>query len=106
MRVGFLRGIFGKSGPRVHVWVVIKGRIGAGWHDLDREVERPVGSTLGDLIAAAPGLGIPLGEALAESPHLRDTLMINGERCPVERDRGRVLGEGDEVYLLAPLAGG
>ena len=45
-------------------------------------------------------------EAIAKSPHLAHTLMLNGERCPVDENLGRELGEGDQVYLLAPLAGG
>jgi len=32
--------------------------------------------------------------------------MLNGERCPVDANRDRKLADGDEVYLLAPLAGG
>jgi molybdopterin converting factor small subunit len=32
--------------------------------------------------------------------------MLNGERCPVAENQERVLADGDEVYLLAPLAGG
>jgi molybdopterin converting factor small subunit len=32
--------------------------------------------------------------------------MLNGERCPFEANKDRVLAEGDEIYLLAPLAGG
>ena len=32
--------------------------------------------------------------------------MLNGERCPIRRERRRVLADGDEIYLLAPIAGG
>ncbi|MXX77140.1 MAG: phosphotransferase [Holophagales bacterium] len=32
--------------------------------------------------------------------------MINGERCPLESNRERPLEDGDEIYLLAPVAGG
>ena len=44
--------------------------------------------------------------AIENSPHLRHTLMLNGERCPVDANLGRPLANGDQVYLLAPLAGG
>ncbi len=52
-----------------------------------------------------------LQESLAERTaravnHLRDTLMLNGDRCPVEENRDRVLSDGDQIYLLAPIAGG
>ena len=47
-----------------------------------------------------------LRAAIDDSPHLRHTLMLNGERCPVDENLDRVLADGDEVYLLAPLAGG
>jgi molybdopterin converting factor small subunit len=33
-------------------------------------------------------------------------MMLNGERCPLDANTGRVLADGDEIYLLAPLAGG
>ena len=58
------------------------------------------------LLDAAERRGIPLREAIATSPHLRHTLMLNGERCPVDEKVDRPLADGDEVYLLAPLVGG
>jgi molybdopterin converting factor small subunit len=33
-------------------------------------------------------------------------MMLNGERCPLEDNRARPVADGDELYLLAPLAGG
>jgi molybdopterin converting factor small subunit len=33
-------------------------------------------------------------------------MMLNGERCPFTDNAERVLADGDEIYLLAPLAGG
>jgi molybdopterin converting factor small subunit len=33
-------------------------------------------------------------------------MMLNGERCPLAENLERVLQDGDEIYLLAPLAGG
>jgi molybdopterin converting factor small subunit len=32
--------------------------------------------------------------------------MLNGERCPVDENASRPMVDGDEVYLLAPFAGG
>ncbi len=92
--------------PTIKVHLLIKGRIGEGWQDVDRRLKLPEGATLGDLIDHAERVGIPLLHALDNSPHLRDTLMHNGERCPVEANRERVLSDGDQVYLLAPFAGG
>ncbi len=89
---------------RVHV--IVKGHIGGGWYDVDRRIRLPEGATLNDLIARAEALGIRLQHAIDNSPHLRDTLMHNGERCPVHTNRDRVMNDGDEVYLLAPFAGG
>jgi molybdopterin converting factor small subunit len=77
-----------------------------GWQDVDRSLRLAQGSTLADLITAADAAGIPLSHALAHSPHLRHTLMLNGERCPVSEADRRTLADGDQVYLLAPLAGG
>lgn len=92
--------------PSIRVHLVLKGRIGDGWYDVDRRIRLPEGATLGDLIARAEAMGIRMREAIEASPHLRDTLMLNGERCPVEANEGRVLHDGDQVYLLSPLAGG
>jgi molybdopterin converting factor small subunit len=91
---------------RIKVKVVIRGRIGQGWYDLDRTVKLAVGTTLGDLMSRDDQLGDALRDAVAHSPHLAHTLMLNGDRCPVDDHRDRVLADGDEIYLLAPLAGG
>lgn len=98
------RALGGPATIKVHL--LIKGRIGEGWQDVDRTLKLREGATLGELIDEAERLGIPLVHALENSPHLRDTLMHNGERCPVEDNRDRVLSDGDQIYLLAPFAGG
>jgi molybdopterin converting factor small subunit len=94
------------GGPKIKVTVVIKGRIGEGWRDVDRTLKLPEGTTLAELIDAAERKGVPLRHAIDNSPHLRHTLMLNGERCPVEENLERPLRDGDQVYLLAPMAGG
>lgn len=91
---------------RIGVRVLIRGRIGDGWHDVDRVLRLPAGATLGDLITEAERSAIPLRQAIEQSPHLRETLMLNGERCHVDENLERPLDDGDEVYLLAPVAGG
>jgi molybdopterin converting factor small subunit len=91
---------------RIKVKVVIRGRIGQEWYDLDRTVKLAAGTTLGDLMSRDDQLGDALRDAVAHSPHLAHTLMLNGDRCPVDDHRDRVLADGDEIYLLAPLAGG
>jgi molybdopterin converting factor small subunit len=106
-----LRGAFGSkadAGPRIRVHLLLKGRIGEGWYDVDETLSLPVGATLGDFIEQAERDGLRLRRAIASSPHLRHTLMLNGERCPVDEPENlsRPLKEGDQVYLLAPLAGG
>ena len=104
-----LRGWLGRGSnrtPRVRVHVLIRGRIGHGWYDIDRVLEVDAGTTLGQLIDGAEARGVPLAEAIASSPHLAHTLMLNGTRCPVAEHRERVLADGDELYLLAPIAGG
>jgi molybdopterin converting factor small subunit len=88
---------------KIKVHVIIRGRIGDDWKDIDERVKLASGTTLG---AFVDGSDLPLREALANSPHLTDTLMLNGERCPIADNRERVLADGDELYLLAPLAGG
>jgi len=92
--------------PKIRVTLLIKGRIGLGWQDVDRSFRVREGATLGDLIALADKKGVPILAALEQSPHLRDTLMLNGERCPVSENADRPLADGDQLYLLAPFAGG
>jgi len=102
-----LRRLVGRSaGETIRVRVLLKGRIGEGWYDVNQVLTLPAGATLASLLDAAERRGIRLRDAIAASPHLRDTLMLNGERCAVEANLGRPLADGDEVYLLAPLAGG
>ena len=97
-------GIFDKlRGAQIKIHVLIRGRIGDDWKDIDEMITLPKGTTLGKLVEVS---NLPLREALEHSPHLVDTLMLNGERCPFSENRDRVLGNGDELYLLAPLAGG
>jgi len=100
-----LGSLFGR-GDRIVVHVMIRGRIGAGWYDVDRPLKVPAGTTLAELIDLGDRRGVPLREALASSPHLVHTLMLNGERCAVDDNAGRVLADGDEIFLLAPIAGG
>jgi molybdopterin converting factor small subunit len=101
-----LRGIVGTSGATIRVHVLIRGRIGEGWHDVDEAVRVRDGMTLGEFIDFASDRGMPLRQALADSPHLRDTLMWNGERSAVAEHADQPLADGDTIYLLAPLAGG
>lgn len=100
-------GIFDRlRGDQIKIHVLIRGRIGDDWKDVDEYLKLPAGTTLGRLVEVADNAHIPLREALANSPHLTDTMMLNGERCPFAENRERVLADGDEIYLLAPLAGG
>jgi molybdopterin converting factor small subunit len=100
-------GIFDRlRGGTVRIHILIRGRIGDDWKDVDQHVRVPAGTTLGKLLEITDAAHIPLREALDHSPHLTDTMMLNGERCPFGDNQDRVLAEGDEIYLLAPLAGG
>ena len=100
-------GIFDRlRGDQIKIHIVIRGRIGDEWKDIDTYLRVPQGTTLGRLVETAGAAGIPLREALAVSPHLTDTMMLNGERCPFVENAERPLADGDEIYLLAPLAGG
>jgi len=93
-------------GDLIEVHLLIRGRIGAGWFDVDERLRVPAGTTLSGLIELAEGRGIPMRKALADSPHLSDTLMLNGERRPLQEHGTQMLQDGDTVYLLAPIAGG
>lgn len=90
----------------VKVHLLIRGRIGEGWVDVDEHLAVPRGTTLRGLLAITDARRIPLADALAHSPHLAQTLMLNGERTPIDEHADRELADGDQLYLLAPLAGG
>ena len=89
---------------RIHV--LVRGRIGPAWEDVDRTFAVPPGSTLAVLLDRAAQEGVPLRDLIERSPHLRHTLMLNGERCPLAENLDRALADGDELYLLGPIAGG
>jgi hypothetical protein len=92
-------GIFDRQrGGTIKVHVLIKGRIGETWRDIDEHLRVPTGTTLDRLVEIAAASGVPLREALDNSPHLTETMMINGERCPLAENGGRVLADGDELY--------
>lgn len=94
------------SANAIRVHVLVRGRIGAGWEDVDRTFSLPPGSTLAELLEEAARQGVQLRRMVERSPHLRHTLMLNGERCPLDQSLRRRLSDGDELYLLAPVAGG
>jgi hypothetical protein len=90
----------------IKIHLLIRGRIGEGWVEVDENLKVPRGTTLRGLIDFADKRRIPLRDALANSPHLAHTLMLNGERTPLDEHGDRELADGDQLYLLAPLAGG
>jgi molybdopterin converting factor small subunit len=96
--------LLGQETIRVHL--LVRGRIGEGWIDVDTTLKVPPGTTLQQFIEKAEERNIPLGHAIENSPHLRHTLMWNGERCPLAENAERELQDQDELYLLAPIAGG
>ena len=91
---------------RIRVHLLVKGRIGVGWYDIDQCVTLRPGATLGSFLDETDRLGLGVRAAIAASPHLEHTLMLNGERCPVAANLERVLADDDQIYLLSPLAGG
>ncbi len=102
-----VRSVFQRDAAgSIRVHVILKGRIGEGWYDVDQQIPLPAGATLATLIERAERRGIDMRRAIDESPHLRHTLMWNGQRAPVDENLGRALADGDQVYLLGPLAGG
>jgi len=96
----------GDADDPIRVHLMLKGRTASGWYDVDERIALPAGATLATLLDVAERRGVPLRDAIANSPHLGHTLMINGARCPVDANRERALADGDEIFLLAPLAGG
>ncbi len=83
----------------ISIHVLIKG-IGDGRRDVDEHVSVPEGTTLGKLVEICDNAAVPLRASLAASPQ-REPLLLNGARCPVDANAGRVLSDGDEVMVLA-----
>ena len=55
-----VRGWLGRDKePRVRVHILLRGRIGEGWYDIDRTLSVPPGTTLGQLIALGEERGVP-----------------------------------------------
>lgn len=99
-------GLFSRAKGKHRIKVLIRGRIGEGWYDVDETLAVEPGTTLGQLLARKDDVGRALRDAVEHSPHLAHTLMLNGDRCAVDENADRPLADGDELYLLAPLAGG
>jgi molybdopterin converting factor small subunit len=93
-------------GETIRIHVLVRGRIGPAWEDVDRTFTMPLGATLAVLLEQAAQEGVPLRDLVERSPHLRHTLMLNGERCPLAENLEHALADGDELYLLGPIAGG
>lgn len=93
-------------GATIRVHVLVRGRIGPGWEDVDRTFRLPAGSTLAGLLDRAAREGVPLRELAERGPRPGHSLMLNGERCPLAESLGRALADGDQLYLLGPISGG
>lgn len=88
------------------VRVLLKGRFGPRWLDVDQTVTLPAGATLHDAVNALQRRGIDVEGALRDSPHLRHSMMWNGERAPLSERGDEVMADGDVLSLLGPLGGG
>ena len=58
---------FGKRKDAITIHVLIRGRIGDGWYDVDERVALPPGTTLAQLVADGDRYRLPLAAALAYS---------------------------------------
>jgi len=59
-----LPGGAGADAGAIRVRVLLKGRTGTGWYDVDEQVPLPAGATLATLLEVAERRGIKLEEAL------------------------------------------
>ena len=103
---GLRRRLSRRPADVIQVHLIVKGKIGAGWYDVDERIPLRAGATLGRFLDETDRRGLGVRAAIAASPHLEHTLMLNGERCPVAVNLDRVLMDDDQIYLLSPLAGG
>ncbi len=106
LRARIARFLPGADADSIRVRVILKGRMGEGWYDVDERIRLTRGATLATLIDEAERRGVHMRAAIEHSPHLRHTLMWNGQRAPVDENLARPLADGDQIYLLGPLAGG
>ncbi len=95
------------GGDTIRVHVLLKGRTGTGWYDVDEQVPLPAGATLGTLLATAGAPRHQAARGARDQPAPRPHADAQRRALPGGREPAtRPMADGDEVYLLAPLAGG
>jgi molybdopterin converting factor small subunit len=86
----------------VHVQVVISGRNYDAAQSVPRRLELPEGCSLDEALGVVAGL-FPPGERLPESC----LVAVSGTHLgTLRKHRSRQLKDGDELVLIAPVAGG
>lgn len=92
---------------KVRSIALIRSLLGAGEIDLTL----PEGATVEDLIGRLTEIGGPqiapyLAEPKEESAHAPLRIMVNGRDISVLGGRRTALGEGDDILIFIPIAGG
>lgn len=75
------------------------------------DLELPDGATVADVLARLTEIGGPklepiLAEPKEKSAHAPLRVMVNGRDIHVLQDRETPLGEGDDILVFIPIAGG
>jgi molybdopterin converting factor small subunit len=75
------------------------------------ELSMPEGATIQDVLDRLAEIGDPklagyLAEPEEKSAHAPLRIMLNGRDITVLKDRASPVGEGDDVLVFVPIAGG
>ncbi len=89
------------------VHFLLKGTMLGTFLDHEFDLDLPEGSTLRDeLKRAGRARQVDFDRVMREHEVIRESILVSGDRLVCPQGLDRVLQEGDQVYMLSPLAGG
>ena len=89
------------------VHFLLKGYMLGTFLDHEFDLELPEASTLKEALSrAGRARKVDFDRVLEEHEVIRESILVSGQRLDWPACLDHVLKEGDDVYMLSPLAGG
>ena len=89
------------------VHFLLKGYMLGTFLDHEFDLDLPDGTTLKEALRrAGAGQRVDFDRILKEHEVIRESILVSGRRLDWPACLDHVLQEGDDVYMLSPLAGG
>lgn len=89
------------------VHFLLKGYMLGTFLDREFDLDLPDGATLKEALRrAGTGQRVDFDRILKEHEVIRESILVSGRRLDWPSCLDHVLKEGDDVYMLSPLAGG